>query len=405
MKRIALVLLLATNLFADPVTDSRKLQREALEAYKAKDYATFLAKIRGASDLRPDHPTLLYYLAGAYTMNGRNDEALSTLERVGRMGMVYEIAKEADFEPLRTDKRFEGVVEAFKKNAQPIGKASRAFTTVMGLITEGLAYDGQRFFVGSVRTGTIRTKDGGTFAGPTGRGVFGLAIDRKRRLLWAATSVVEQNVEFREEDKGRAAVIAFGLDDGKVRSTFEAPEGKHLFGDLTLAPNGDVYISDSTTPAIYRISSGKLELFKEGEPFLSLQGLAVRDKTLYVADYSKGIFAIDLATRDAHLLAAPRDATLLGVDGLYAPAPGVLIATQNGVNPHRVIRIALKGTTVNRVDTLVANHPDFDEPTLGVVAGRDFYFNAASQFELFGDRGAAKDESKIREGVVLRVKW
>ena len=37
-----LLLVLSVLMAIDPVADSRKLQQEALQAYRAKDYATFL---------------------------------------------------------------------------------------------------------------------------------------------------------------------------------------------------------------------------------------------------------------------------------------------------------------------------------------------------------------------------
>lgn len=102
MKKLLLIALcLAPVAFAEPVADARKLQREAMEAYKAKDVSTFLLRIRAASDLRPQHPTLLYYVAGGLALNGRHEEALGVLERIAAMGMVYAPEKEPDFEGVR----------------------------------------------------------------------------------------------------------------------------------------------------------------------------------------------------------------------------------------------------------------------------------------------------------------
>lgn len=144
-------------------------------------------------------------------------------------------------------------------------------------------------------------------------------------------------------------------------------------------------------------------------PFSSLQGLALSpDETmLYAADYAKGIFAIDLATGDAHVLAVPRNETLLGVDGLYAAGKGILVGTQNGTTPQRVIRIRLgpHGLGIAGVDALASNESGFDDITLGVVAGNVFYFNAAGQWSLFGDDGKMPDAAKLKPATVLRLKF
>ncbi len=92
--------------------------------------------------------------------------------------------------------------------------------------------------VGSVRRGAI-------YAGAQRLvkdlpyGVFGMAAGNKRGILWAGASTVPQFERFREEERDRAAVLKIDLASGKLLATIPAPAGKHLFGDVALAPNGD----------------------------------------------------------------------------------------------------------------------------------------------------------------------
>jgi sugar lactone lactonase YvrE len=135
-------------------------------------------------------------------------------------------------------------------------------------------------------------------------------------------------------------------------------------------------------------------------------GLALSpdEKTLYVADYSRGIARVDRASREVTFLTPRADATLAGIDGL-AMDKGDLISVQNGVKPHRVVRIALEpdGGSVRSVTILEMGHPSYNEPTLGVVAGRDFVYVANSQWGLF-DRGAGKWQAdRLKEPVILRL--
>jgi hypothetical protein len=285
-------------------------------------------------------------------------------------------------------------VKRFDANAQPFGAATRAFAIdERGIIPEGLATDGRSFYVSGVRSKTIyRVRDGvETKLVTLPFGVFGMAVSGD--VLWAATSDLVE---------GRAAVAKINLRNGRIQQTFDAPQGRHQFGDLTVGAKGEVYVSDSRAPTIFVIRDGVMTPFIENGPFSSLQGLAVRGNTMYAADYSKGIFEIDLRTRDAHLLRAPAATTLLGVDGIYA-VPGGLIATQNGINPQRVIRITLRSGQVSAVQTLLAQHPDFDDVTLGTVAGKSFYVNATGQWEKFTDDGKPKDESKLTHAIVLKL--
>ena len=86
---------------------------------------------------------------------------------------------------------------------------------------------------------------------------------------------------------------------------------------------------------------------------------------------------------------------LVGIDGLVAYR-GDLIAIQNGLTPHRILRLTLSRdhTAITRVTPVVMNHPRFDEPTVGVVvaASREhdlpagFYYVANSQWGAFGPR-------------------
>jgi len=393
----AAIMILALGLAADEISDSRKLTQEALAAHKAKDEKTFLARITAASDLRPSQPTLLYYKAAALAVNGQTGEAIETLARVARMGMVYDVASEPEF----AAPEFKAVAGAFAKNGAPIGSAKTAFTIAKrGIISEGLAYDAasRDFFVSSVREGAIwRIHRGKPSAFVTGvpRGVFGMTVDAKRHLLWAATSPIEQNKDFSEKDHG--AVLAIDLRSGRIVRTIPAPDdAKHIFGDLALAADGTVYVSDSASPNIFVIDGDAMRPFIQNGPFSNLQGIAPSGGVLYVADYAKGIAVVDVVTHDLHFLSPPPDTTLLGIDGVYRAGPKTLIVTQNGTSPQRVLRLDLDGNSVAKVRTLAANLPEMPDITLGVLAGSSFYFNGAALWD-------EKDAAKWTPSVVMRT--
>lgn len=402
------LLLLAFPAFADELQQSRALQQEARTALQAKQYDVFLAKIRAASDLRPSHPTLLYQLAGGLTLNGKLEEALDVLERLAAMGMVYAPEKQADFAPLQALPRFATITARFAKNGGAIGSAARTIELHRkGMIHEGLAHDakGKRFFVSSVRNREILAVDAKgnvtTFAKELPWGVFGMAVDAKRNVLWATTSTIGQTSGVTERDK--AALVKLDLRSGKVLATIPAPsdDRKHLFGDVVPGRNGEVLVSDSSAPAIYRLAGGKLESVIAGEPFTNLQGVAVIGERMYVSDYSKGLFVVERGT--AKLVKVPATVTLLGVDGLYAAGANTLIATQNGTNPNRILRIRLDGDGVAEVTTLAAGLPRMLDPTLGVIANKRFWFNANAQWDEIGEDGKPRDESKLEEAVILGI--
>jgi hypothetical protein len=423
---VALVAAFAISAAADEVTDSRKLQQEAIAAFKAKDFPVFLEKIHAASALRPQHPSMQYQLATAYAVNGRMDEALDVLERVARMGFNYPAAKDENLSSLREAQRFAAIVERFASNAQPTGNPVLAFTLEQsGLIPEGLAWDpeSQRHFVSSVRRRSIYAIDrrgratlfanaspersegppaqarSGSFAFGSGLGAFGMKVDGQRHVLWVAAGEIPPN---------KAAVLKLDLKTGLTLSSYEpSDKEKHLFGDLTLAANGDVFVSDSGSPVIFKIADGQLSEFVRG-PFANLQGLALSDdgSVLYAADYTKGIFEIDVQTRDLHALPVPADASLLGVDGIYLLNRRTLIGVQNGTNPNRIVRMDLSsdGHRITEVTTLAANSPLMSDLTLGVLHDGWLFFNANGQWDLFDDSLQPKKDAHFESLRVLKIR-
>lgn len=412
MKKFLAIALLAVaaTASADDLADSRRLQQEALAAYKEKKPVVFLEKIRAASALRQQHPTLLVQLAVALAANERYREAMGVLDRVAAMGFVYAL-DDAELQPVRALPEFARAAKRFEANARPIGSAKLELTVDrLGLIPEGLAWDAQskRLLISSVRTGEILAVNSGgevqTLADAPW-GVFGMAIDAKRGVLLATTAAMAQVEEFRAEDKGKSALLRIDLETGRVLETLRAEdEAEHHFGDVTVAADGEVYVSDSASPVIFRVASGRLEPFLRG-PFASMQGIAAARNVLYVADYAKGILAVDLRTRDVHPLRVPPNASLLGVDGLYFVNDRTLIGTQNGTSPNRIIRIRLApgGLAVSSVETLLANGSGMGDPTLGVVVGKRFFFNGNAQWDLFGEDGKIADPLKLQPAVVLSV--
>jgi hypothetical protein len=160
---------------------------------------------------------------------------------------------------------------------------------------------------------------------------------------------------------------------------------------------------------LYRVPlhGDTLERFLESPLLLSAQGLAPAPdrRTLYVADYARGIIKVDLRTRRAALMPAADTVLALGVDALAWTRSG-LIGVQNGVTPHRVVRLTLDvaGEKVIRSEVLERAHPAYDEPTLGVVVGDDFFYIADGQWERFGEDGTVADAGALRPTVVLRLR-
>jgi sugar lactone lactonase YvrE len=398
--------------------DGRYYEALARKAYQEKNYPTFLENMKLAAQLRPNHPRLMYNLAVAHALNGHQAEAVKWLRRTADMGLIFPASSDNDFESLRDLPDFKEVLKRFEKNKAPKISSLQAFTIQeKDLVPESVAYDetADVFYLSSVYKRKILsiTPSGEVkvFAGESDVlwSVMGMKVDRANRVLWVCTTAHQQMSNYRPEDKGKSALLKYDLKNGTLLGKFEPGDTTkpHWLGDLAVNSQGDVFATDSVTPAIYvvRHDSKKLETFLEGTPFISPQGLDFTkdQKQLFVADYSKGIFLVDLKTKKASSIAS--DFALLGIDGLYA-YKGSLICVQNGVNPQRVIRLTLNKNLnhFDRFETIEANNPVFDEPTLGVLVKDRFYFIANSQWGAIDQSGRLAPTDKLKEPTILKLK-
>lgn len=391
----------------------------ARAAHDAKDPAAFREWSLKVAALAPRSTRALYNLACAHALNGDAAAAVALLDRLTRMEVATQAAQDPDFDAIRKRPEFAAALERARPLAAHLGSSERAFTLPeKDLITEGVAYDPRTraFFISSVRRRKIvrygadgRVSD---FTKPAD-GLFAavaLGVDASRRALWVTTGANPPMEGYRKEDDGRSLLVEYDLDSGAVRRRLEPPkdvEGARL-SDLALSPSGDVFVADPERGRVYVLRPGEasLRVLTPEGPIGSAQGLAVSPDggTLFVADYAQGIVRVDTRTGAARLLAVPEDTAVTGIDGLVFHA-GTLVGIQNGVRPHRVVRLRLDPAAerIAAVETLERNHPDFDEPTLATVADGVLYYVANSQYDRVREDGSL-DADRLRPPVILRLK-
>jgi hypothetical protein len=413
--------LLLTSAFAqnEPVRDIRFYTQQAIQAYRAKNFSAYLENMLHARELRPEHPTIMYNLAGAYALNGKGSDALRLLGRVAQMGLIYPTDDE-DFAAIKTSDEFRNIVQKFAANRTAVSHSTPAFTLEeKGLVTEGIAYDPltQTFYLSSVHKRKIVSVNARGEARDFSSAqdglwsVLGMKVDARRRVLWVASAAMPQMMNFTEADRNHTGVFKYDLKSGRLLEKYLLPDTtrEHVFGDLVIHPSGDVYVTDSVTPGVYVIGARgmSLEPFAGPEPFVSPQGadFSADGKKLFMSDYLLGLFVFDVKTKKLTRLEHPENISLYGLDGLYF-YKGSLIATQNGTNPQRVVRLYLNPaqTRVERLELIESNNPACDEPTLGVISKGDFYFIANSQWSKVSEKGELAAEDKLQRPVVLKTK-
>ena len=422
VKFLIIILVLTNIIYAqDYYKNSVEFEKLAVNNYLNKNYSLFLANMKKANEFRPNHPRLIYNLAAAYSLNNKKKDALAELQKLINMKLYYPVKNDSDFIAFREDNDFKNIVSKFKKNLAPEGNSKTAFVyPEKDLVTESVAYDSlqNKFYLSSVYRRKIVWIDEngktGNFKNEGENGlwsVFGIKIDSKRRILWVCTGAINQTRNYIKNDLGKAAVFKYNIDSKELIKKYELNNSpnEHLFGDLTLSSTGNVYISDSKFNAVYKITedSDSLEMFVEPNGFVSLQGLdlSYNERYLFLADYSRGLFIINLKTKQIKHIKSPLNFTPLGIDGLYFYMNS-LIATQNGTNPQRVVRIYLNSNLdkIEKHTMLESHNTYFDEITLGVIKGKNFYYIANSQWGSFNKDGSIFPVEKLKKPRVLKIK-
>lgn len=287
-----------------------------------------------------------------------------------------------------------------------VGRASVAVTIAdTMLFAEGVAAHPRTgaLYVTSVRQRTIvevfdgkQPRDLRVGRAPDVGAILGVQVAPDGATLYATSAPlpVATNSQLPVTTRAtQAQLLRIRIADGAVLERWALPgEGaSHIPGDLTIAPDGTVLLTDSNDPAIYRLRPGAATLERIHDArFRSLQGIAIDPKgqRAVVADYSHGLFVIDLRTDRIERLRDAPGTTVLGLDGLLWHDNGVL-AMQNGVAPARLIQVSLdldqqqvEAVRVLYRDAVIAN-----APTLLTRRGETVLFVANSQWDQYDDAG------------------
>ena len=215
-----------------------------------------------------------------------------------------------------------------------------------GLYPEGVTFNSKNnlFYVSSVTTGTIGTVDmkgnyKPFYTDSLLKSTYGLKIDPKQNRLWACVSDANYS-KFSDSTtfKKMGRMIAIDLTTGKkVQETDLAKEypGKHFINDMAFDTEGNLYVTDSFSPVVYKIGKdGKATVFAESDWFKSedigLNGIAYSGKGyLVVNNNSSGaLYKIDM--KDPKNISRIKIKNLFpGADGMLFDEAGNLILVQN----------------------------------------------------------------------------
>lgn len=392
-----------------------------LDALTRGDTAGYLEGTSRALALAAHVPPVVYHHARAQALAGHTDSAVVLLTRLATEGAiaVYEARSDSAFERLRGSPAWSRIAARIEASRRPIVTSTPAFEVPeRDLTAEGTAWDSKTrtVFLGSLYKRKIvaigpdgKARDFIT-SGQDGIGpVVGIEVDPSRRGLWAASMVLQEaSIPLADTTfMAHGLLFHYDVDTGRLRRRYVLrPQGgrRHGFNDLTVMPNGDVYLTDSQAGGIYRAAAGDTvvtEILPPGT-YTFPNGITRSDdgRRLFVA-HGAGIDRLDLPGARRTPLATTDSLNLGGIDGL-AFHRNTLIAHQPGWF-NRVVRLRLDDahTRVVSWEILDRHHPRFAVPTTGEVAGDTYYYIANAQLRSFRD-GRILPWDSLAPVVVLR---
>jgi sugar lactone lactonase YvrE len=420
-----LLLILATPLTlatasAAGRTDSAKeefqsLRKKLRESHAANDWRSNLASATRLKELLNEAPNSLLEVARADVRVGDTKAAVHELEQYVRMGQSTDLlAASADFSGLLKNGDFAKIQSGMEANRNSISLGSTAFLLPdSALLAEDVDYDRstKRFFITSVREKKIFSMAAGgasaEFAkAPDDWPMLAIKVDSARGVVWATEVALQGFAVAPERDWGRSALLCYDLKNGTLLRRIEGPRHSAL-GDMVLAANGDIIVSDGDGGGVYRAlaNDSRLERLDDGD-FISPQTPAMHPdgKHIFVPDYLRGIGVLEIATGQVRWLSAGGRFALNGIDGLYFDR-GRLIAVQNGTSPERVVAFTLDAslTRIESEAIIERSTGTLGDPTHGVVIDNDFYYIANSGWDAVDDRGNMKAGAKPSVPRIMRA--
>jgi len=275
------------------------------------------------------------------------------------------------------------------------------------LIPEGIAYDAtsRSFFVSSIHKNKIIRIDERnkvTDFIKSGREGIGQALGMKvsEGKLWVCSNTGKGNAQ------DQSMIHAFDLASGDLVSKWNLPPGEtHLFNDLAVDSRGNVIVSDSDYGAIYHVNpkSSNVELLIKDARLQYVNRITIAPDDAVIVNTFKGFFKINTITLEMTALPFP-NYYVIGIDGLCFYKQS-LIGIQNVTYPVSINQYQLNATfdKIENARVLLADHPNFDIPTTGVIVDDWFYFIANSQMSNL-EKDKIIDRSRLKDVLIMKIK-
>lgn len=260
------------------------------------------------------------------------------------------------------------------------------------------------FYVGSWRQGAVARIAPGSdqpdvLVSPGSNGLSngqGVLVDTRRGLLWLCSGTLG----YTTVPTNPSALKSYDLATGAPRASYELPD-KGYCNDLTQDDHGNLYITDSLQPRIFRWRDGDnaLELWKQDASFnagtegFKLNGIAIDRNHIYVSTVTAAPYLLridmkpDGSAGDVTRIDMPR--TLKNADAVRSAGHDRLVIFESNAFGHDGPyggQITLATLSGNRAASLVTLVAGLNDPSSGVIANGRVYFIESKYSLLFAHK-------------------
>ena len=415
----------------------RELNQKGRELAKQKDWAGMRqVLIEIGKEMPALTPTYDLRMASVETHLGNKAAALEWMERYAAMGLSYDLASDEDLKPLLAEAGWKKIAAEMQQKAASVTHADPVCTLpIADLMPEDITFDNSSgtFIVSSIQHHSLyrlslpKTANLAKDAQPTCAleelpldaqskrwPVMAVSFDAARNLVWMTASAMPDFSGFPKEDEGKAALEALDSRSGKVVRRFDLEStAPAVLGDMSIASDGTVYVSDSLGGRVFRVlgtpnraglDKAKLEMIAEDLFSPQTPVVAADGKRLFVPEYPLGIAVIDLTGGGkVTFLSHPENVAVTGIDGMHLMGDS-LIAIQNGTEPERFVRFRLNHaqTEIEAAEVIEQSSPAMGEPTHAIAANGYVYVSANVGWDKIDNHGKLKEGASFTAPILLR---
>ena len=254
---------------------------------------------------------------------------------------------------------------------------------------ESVTYSAKQdvFLLGSVTQGLVaKVDEAGAYtsfiADDRLVSTVGLLVDDKSNTLWVTNSDPGAGSRTQAATQGKLAAIAtYDATTGAPKAYYDLgglSEGAHFANDIALDDAGNVYVTDSFAPVIYKIDTeGKASIFAQSPLFVAGEGFNLngiawhQDGYLLVGKYNSGDL-YRISTNDPSDIQPVKLAeALVGADGFHLVDGEHLLVAQNLAANRTVELTSTDGWQSATITKDVAS--ELSMPTAAVTVGDDIY--------------------------------